>query len=727
MSILKGPIYKYFKRVTVMKKEKSCTLYEKNKLPLVIVTSDEKNDLLGAVLSNFSITATCKTVSEALGIIEGGSQVKGIMILADKYPSEMTSISEREASEIKALGLRVYIEYPSGCEKLGICGYGETECADYQRAVVTAPDALGIEKYSLLYIHGARYVKKTDISSSYLVCAKVAGYDVADFGLTDCAPSVLLELSADGNTLIASTKLSQFISARYAPYKRWQALWKSILGWLSGEEISYFEWEKYVHSKYDRHVTLPSDSYRDSVRLNSEWYLNSGVLYGDNGENGIREGFASGKNFDEFGRQKMLMNWRADCIGESVGALALASRLLGEEKYGKAAYKVMKWLLTESLLTTGARADKESSEYGLFSWHNRAYDQYYGDDNAKSVIGLILAAEALKTNEFDKRILEAIIGNFRTTGKNGFRDSRVLAEGLQKQGWKYYYNSDTVYYSAHFEALPWATYLWAYDRTGYAPLYERTLKGISMMMTAYKNTMSKDITDKSIQWRWTNGLQQERAKMIMPLAFLVRISPTEEHISWLDTMISDLMAWQDKESGALADAFGEEWEGNGLYGPFTKNSDYGNHESPVIQKNGDPCSDSLYTASFAMLTLLEAQKAMEAIGNDELAEKYRAYTTTLSDYHVRIQQICKEDPAYNGVWFRGFDFEKWETYGSDGDAGWGIWCIETGWSQSWISSALSLQAMGTSMWDYTRSTTANAHIESVISHMIGDENTETNK
>lgn len=105
------------------------------------------------------------------------------------------------------------------------------------------------------------------------------------------------------------------------------------------------------------------------------------------------------------------------------------------------------------------------------------------------------------------------------------------------------------------------------------------------------------------------------------------------------------------------------------------------------------------------MALNEAYAAMAKVGNTELAEKYLNYTTTASDYLVRIQQVSSRSPQYNGVWFRGFDYEKWETYGSDGDAGWGIWCAETGWCQSWISATLSLQCMSTNIWDYTQTTT----------------------
>ena len=58
----------------------------------------------------------------------------------------------------------------------------------YNRAVVTDAEALGMENHSLLYVNGARFVRKTDISRSWLVSARVVGYDTADYGLTNCTP-----------------------------------------------------------------------------------------------------------------------------------------------------------------------------------------------------------------------------------------------------------------------------------------------------------------------------------------------------------------------------------------------------------------------------------------------------------------------------------------------------------------------------------------------------------
>ena len=691
----------------------------KSRLPIAVVTTDGDNDLFVTLASLYDGIVRYPSLTEALDATEG-SDIRAVMLLADGYPEAKATVSTEEAERLALRGLRLYIEYPEVNAALGIALYDEEADVGYSRAIVRDADAIGLDVNSILYVHGARYCKKADSGSALMVAATVAGYDTAAFPLDDCECHTLLEVNARGNVMIAATKLSGFIRARYAPRERWCAVFGAILSFLCGERVGGFSYTPAVMPTYLPDAVLPADACREAVRANSEWYLLSGILKAPDGSEGIYEGFSSGNKFDPYGRQEKRTLLRADCNGESVGALALASRLLSEPRYGEVAYNAMHWLLCDSLLSQGERADLADPQYGLLSWHDGAYDQYYGDDNAKAVIGLLLAATALGTDEFDHRILEAIMANFRTTGALGFRGARVMADGLRENGWRHYHEAKTVYYSAHFEALAWALYLWTYDKIGYRPLLERTQNAIGMMMAAYENTLSPAVTDKAVQWRWANGMQQERAKMILPLAWLVRLMPTDTHIAWLDRMVTDLMKHADPATGALADAFGNPSEGNSLYGPFTENANYGKHESPVIQENGDPCSDSLYTASFAMVTLIEAASAMAAAGQGEVAARYAAYARSLSDYHIRIRQRSA-DPIYNGVWFRGFDFKKWETYGSDGDAGWGVWCIETGWSQAWISAALSLREMETSVWDYTKDTRIAHHAARVIADMLDGE------
>ena len=701
---------------------------KKDTLNISVVTTDLDNDLVTTLNANYKGISVYSTLGAALdAAVE--NETKGIMVLADNYPNNTTAISTADAQRIADLGLRVYVEYPSNNDALGIVGYDGTKAMDYDRAIVIDDEAMGMEIYSLLYVHGAKYLTKTDISNSWLVAAKVAGYDTVEYydeetgELTDCTPYSMIETNEAGNILIASTKLSQFIGGRYAPYARWQSLWMSVVSWVAGEDrdgVKTLEWTPAVNPNYGPEDELADNAYSEAVRLNTEWFINSGLLVSADGSEGIMEGFRSGKGFKVDGDQRVRNSVRADCNGETVAALALAANLLGNEEYADIAYNIMDWLLNESELANGVRADVENSQYGLLSWHYGAIDDYYGDDNARAILGLILGASALDTDEFDERILEAIIANFRTTGIYGYRGGMLSAEKIDANGWEYYYNRTNKNYAPHFESMLWACYLWAYDKTGYEPLLERTRTGISMMMDAYAETMKGDLDSGSGEWKSTNGIQQERAKMILPLAWLVRIDPSEQNIAWLDLMISDMMAYQDEATGALRDAVAD--EGYGVIGlpPFATNSDYGGAEAAVIQNNGDPCSDSLYTANFAMLGLNEAYAAMASVGNTALASKYKDYAISLSDYHVRIQQVS-DNAKYNGIWYRGFDYEKWEAYGSDGDAGWGIWCVETGWTQAWISATLSLQVMNTNVWDYSKDSSIGTTFDAVAERMLNIE------
>lgn len=199
--------------------------------------------------------------------------------------------------------------------------------------------------------------------------------------------------------------------------------------------------------------------------------------------------------------------------------------------------------------------------------------------------------------KWDKQIVEGIVGNFRTTGLNGFRGQNILEPDLQKRGWKSYYNADLVNLHAHFEAWNWACYLWLYNQTHYQPLLERVKRGITMMMEGYPE-----------QWSWTNGIQQERARMILPLAWLYRVAPTEEHLDWLHFMTNELLRNQ-VPCGGIREELGD--ESKSLFGRTPSNAEYGNNEAPLIFDNGDPVADMLYTTNFAFVGLCEAAKATQ--------------------------------------------------------------------------------------------------------------------
>ena len=76
----------------------------------------------------------------------------------------------------------------------------------------------------------------------------------------------------------------------------------------------------------------------------------------------------------------------------------------------------------------------------------------------------------------------------------------------------------------------------------------------------------------------------------------------------------------------------------------------------------------------------------------------------MAEFMVRAQVRSSAHPQFDGAWYRAFDFERWDYWASNSDSGWGAWCTEAGWSQSWISTVLSLRVLDRSLWDVLRGT-----------------------
>jgi hypothetical protein len=182
----------------------------------------------------------------------------------------------------------------------------------------------------------------------------------------------------------------------------------------------------------------------------------------------------------------------------------------------------------------------------------------------------------------------------------------------------------------------------------------------------------------------------ERSRMLLCLAWLVRVQDTPEHRAWLTAIASDLLDAQ-QSCGAIQ----ERRRGNGdVFQIPRSNEAYGTSETPLIQNVGDPASDQLYTTGFALFSLHEAY-AVCGLANLKSAED------KLADYLCRIQIRSEKLPYLDGGWFRAFDYNRWDYWSSSADAGWGAWCVEAGWGQAWTAAALALRERHTNLWDFT--------------------------
>lgn len=679
------------------------------------------NDLYVAMAAAGAKPPRFDAAAEAVAAAAEGS---GVLLLADGYPANRTAVDPAVLAEAARKKLRVYVEYPESLPDLEL---GPPRRAGWERTVV-ASDTFGpaLEKMRILMVQDCHFLP-TEAADPHLVLAKVAGYDTAVFGLPPEGVWPLLFTHPRGDVLVATTKLSQFVTGRYAPSDAWPPVWKMVLGWLgNGAAVPEPRWTPVVRPSYGKTEPLPADAERQAIKRGVDWFakarfyihpdwqklMQSAGSYYDrvgpgpaadlpvgDGSLGLLEAYSS--RIEWQGTQPVRWYTRADCNSEAAMALALHGRLADDADARSRARNLLNFVLVTSNLQQGPRADPANAAYGLISWDTGNAHVYYGDDNARAMLGQIAAAAALESDAWDEAIVKCALANFRTTGPAGFRRARIEQPALDAQGWQLYWTANGIvgaggmqHYSPHYQAYLWAVNLWLYDKTGFEPLYVRTERAIRAMMKRYPDG-----------WEAECGrAEAERARMLLPLAWLVRVKDTPEHRRWLADVAAYVVAAQDP-SGAIVQK---------VTGHTINNAQYGTMEAPLIHADGDPCTDLLYTTNFAFLGLHEAAAAT---GDRKLA----AAAEKLADFLVRCQVRADRPAELDGVWFRGFDFGRWDYWGSNADLGWGVWSTETGWTQGWITTMLALRQLDTSYWDLTKGSKVATKFDAIRRQMLPDE------
>ena len=677
------------------------------------------NDLFNVVCAQGAYPRY-ETPAEAVrAAAEGG----GVLILADQYPEKTTVIAPELWDEAARKRLRVYLEYPGA---LPGCEIGKPRQDPRARGVV-ASDFFGSElpPMRIITINGCHFIP-VKAERPHLVLAKVAGVNTAVFGLID-TPSTPLLFEQD-NRLVATTKLSQFVTGRYMPEEAWRAIWLKILTWLRpGSPPPSLAWTATVRPGFGRHEPLPADVEARALGRSADWIMRSRILRharwpqealdwalkyntvrdmpspnwpaGD-GSWGLLEGFSSTIRTD--GSQPMRYAVRHDCMSETAMLLAFHAAAGSRPSDGLIASNLLRYVLSNSGLATGPRSDPNNPAYGLIGWALDSPNNYWGDDNARALLGM-LAVSSLQTNaQWSDPIAHNVLANLRTSGPNGHRPRCLTQAELDQQGWKHYWQLKIEENTPHMAAWLWTGFLWAYEQTHFEPFLSRSEAGCRTLMAAYP------------RWDYVNGSGSiELARALLPLAWLVRVRNTPEHRQWLRRIGTDLIALQD-ESGALREILRP---GQGVYRNCIpkSNADYGTSETSLIQEDGDTVADLLYTCNFAFIGLHEAAAATGDPFYAEAEEK-------LSKFLCRIQIRSEAHPELDGAWYRAFNFGNWQYWASNADWEWGPWCTETGWTQPWIASTLALRQIKTSLWDVVKKSPLSGNFATWYREMIPNQN-----
>jgi hypothetical protein len=684
--------------------------------PNLIACCKAENDLYRVLVASKIPITRVNTAAEAVAAAAAGD---GLLILADGDSPSPVMLPPRFFEEAIAKRLRLYVEFPESLPGLNI---GKPRAVAFERLVVSS-DFFGpsLRPLRIMGVNGMSFMPAPiKAEKAHIVAARVAGVDRAVYGLPEETFPILFEHS-QGKVLVATAGLSHFVTGRYAPADAWRSVWAGVLNWLApGSEFPELKWTPTVRPTFAANETLPADVERTALRRGLAWYRNSKLIPPESrrteiekspgklpvpppdspdgdGSLGICEAMTGVVRND--GSQLQGTTRRGDCNGESAAALALAAKALGDPKATNTAGNILDYWFNRSGSRVNEWGDPSHGAYGLIAW-SLGSPANYGDDNARLLLGTMAASQLVGTDHYDRPMMMCLLAQLRTTGRLGFRGDCLYIKQLGREGWQHYFDrKEFVNYSPHMEAYLWACFLWAYERTGYDMFYQRAENAIRMTM--------KQHTDG---WRWTNGLAQERARMMLPLAWLVRVEDTPEHRRWLHTCAEGLCGLQ-QPCGAIREELG--LPGHGMFAPPRVNRHYGLSESPLIQENGDTISDLLYTTNFAFLGLHEAAAAT----GDAF---YRDAEDKLAKFLCRIQTASTAHPELDGGWYRGFDYGRWEYWASNSDPGWGVWCIESGWTQGWITSTFAMRQLNTSLWDFARQSHIEKNFDALRKEMLPD-------
>ncbi|MHA1371406.1 MAG: hypothetical protein ACTSRA_17035, partial [Promethearchaeota archaeon] len=674
-------------------------------------------------------------------VSDESSRYSGYLLLSSSYPA----VREPTADEINKLKELLNSGVPIFCEYLPVPGLISNNVLrmPYGRIVSLREDDRlfkGIPKLSLLEPHQNPFLEVTAAPPDlveYFVMARVAGCYKADFGLPDRKKKgkVRTIIARHGSLLFSAIKISTFHEMEFRPKDLWIRLLLGVIKFIlkneDGSPLKTIEPDvKTLLEDFDmREITIPLESSRNSplsfellqknlkrpkkiitlyqayakkqkpLRLDDDrrhlyirtikraldWFQSSGVLL-DDGMLGVCEGFSTG--FLPDGKKELNETKRADCTTDTAFAFALARYLPAEGDGLSKGWREKCHAIGMNLFEISRRVfqfDDFSVRRGFFAWsfHPYAYNVFYSDDNGRCIYEhLLFAILGLKKGEtftfdFFKRGLKGMIALMKTWCKNGHRWRRIDLKHFWSKGGRAGIRKRKTrrYGSPHYESNSQSAALLGASLMKDDKIVSLVARGIDDYM--------KRLGHLNVE----HSFNDDFSKLLLALAFLVKASESmkdqideesrRRYKNHLKLVVS-IFGWIQDACGAIP----ERDLTQGKKFKEDKNEKYGTGEVSVYTKNTDTITDQLYSTSFLAVALYFAWKT------GECPEEWNILIKLL-DYLCAIQ--CKSsNPQLDGAWMRGFDYEKQEYFGANGDIGWGAYSIETGWMVAVIVSALEL-------------------------------------
>ncbi|MGA2983887.1 MAG: hypothetical protein ABSG32_08730 [Terriglobia bacterium] len=650
-----------------------------------------------------------------------------LWIVGATYPDPM-EISAANLTVIEKFleaGKGVFVEFASNFP--GVCPAGPIRRADVARLFVaeTAPYPDALPLGAILDPHDAVLLpfEATETARAIVQIAKIAGVEKFDASIPpkNLMPGVLLGERGPGYFAVAATSISEFARRQYAPQSHWARLLQDLALTLLPADLrtriladhiplrthteprrwatpgtavrlvvetttgvtlslgtqSNSAWKETAPGRYE--TQLPAQvagerkfnlratrgraariatvelrvedrktAYRRALDNNLRWFEESGVLLRADGSLGVAE-WISGPDLEgnriPFGKRQGYSPERSDCVFESALAYWLYGKVAASDRHREVGRNMLLNVMDFQRLSVN------DSFYGL--WYTRGREgPVFQDDEAWAIMG------SLAGYRYSRQPM--LLHRGRLVADTA---AKVFAKGAPREAEA----ADPARPRPSDRGQMIAAWLYAYGITGDRAFLTLALPALHELMESFPKIAGS-----------LPAHTGESTRFMLPLA-LASVYSTDPAFPAVLREQADYLVSRMAPCGAIQEE-----------GVYTGSKVQGGDLS-LIHDSSEPISDQLYTMSFAAMNFWIAYKAT----GDEF---YRANFFRVVDFLVRIQ-IESRDRTINGGWMRGFDYARWEYYGSNADQSWTAYCLETGWDNAIIDIAIELYLLDDTFYE----------------------------
>lgn len=521
-----------------------------------------------------------------------------------------------------------------------------SQAQEYLKKLRVSDSLAGLEQGSLLQWNG-QFVPGFSIDSRCLL--KKGEFRETHFSKEEGGIPALVrrELGLGVAYYSAIPFLSSFEQWMYRPYGSWTTLVQALQE--QGLPLELRNPPLQIQSE--------GDAISEVLENGFQWFLSSGILPKDTGEQGIYENIHSHHG-------GLTKDFRPDCHVQAALAFYLYGEYSDNGEWTRRSFNLLDFIIEEGFQDE----DEDSCSYGFWKWFDypgKYPHQIFTDDNSWIATVFLYLGRQTGNEEYTRRGLLTAEALLRTQSKNGLRTEQLIRQRLHDE--PDYLAQVKVSFNPHFESICHVAFIQAYLVSGKREFLDTALQG----MTTLK--------ENKANWKWMYSRTAALARYLFPLSLILQLVEDkevwEEEFYWT---IRELRKHQ-AELGAVAEADNPDPDR------------FGAEDTGVFIHNGEGIADLLYTNNFLLLHLWEGWRATK---DPQILRFYNELSA-----FMRRTQISSSYASFNGAWMRAFDLNAQEYHGNLGDTGWGPYCIESGWTQAIILVGLLMAELDFSMMD----------------------------